>query len=150
MRVQEQLEGESMATKLKTEFDVDKGIEQLVGALINPIIVWPGGELTKEQKDRVTLERLMKAADINNPEEASDYEVCLYQMTASLAGPLSHTGYKVYMHAFSKVYGEEQAKTLLPGAETTLDPQEEVEYKRFKRWLYRKQVEGRKKGAKAK
>ena len=98
---------------------VDGWIDDIVGALFDPIIVMPGGwgdDLPEWLKTRVTLERL--AENIVATREvreitATDAEAACYLFTASLTAPIGGDWTQVYLY----VAGGEmksQAKSELP------------------------------------
>lgn len=62
-------------------------------------------------------------------------------MTRSMVDPLSETGFHIYMHAFRKCFGDQAKAVMGEDAERELDEQEQVVYKHFKAWIYRKQKE---------
>jgi len=74
---------------------VEKGISDIVGALTDPIIVFPGGwgeDLPEWLKNAITLERLamnMKALK-GDKMTATDAEACAYLYTAALTQPMDH------------------------------------------------------------
>ncbi|MFQ5820823.1 MAG: hypothetical protein ACE5I5_12600 [Candidatus Heimdallarchaeota archaeon] len=83
---------------------VDLGITQLVKALFNPIIVWPGfscQDLPEDLRTEITLQRLIQVH--NTPlchkiEEATDAEALAYLYTATLAIPPDRDWATIYMH----------------------------------------------------
>lgn len=127
-----------------TKEDYDKGLTmmmQLVAALREPIISFKGWEqsLTSEQKQRVTIERLkqIKEANGNLVVEATDYETCLYLMTASLSQPLSTRWTEIYMHVFRKVFPDKFAAMFgeREQMEADLDDYDLRELIGLKQWL---------------
>ncbi|GAI11536.1 unnamed protein product, partial [marine sediment metagenome] len=79
---------------------VEKGISEIVGALSDPIIVFPGGwgdSLPEWIKPAITLERLamnmraLKGAEMTG----TDAEACAYLYTASLTQPMDHDWTKI-------------------------------------------------------
>jgi len=87
---------------------IDKQIDELVGALVDPILVMPGGwgdTLPDWIKDEIQLERLaqnMKALKGEKP-TGTDAEACAYLYTASLEAPMSHDWTKIYLYIAGKV-----------------------------------------------
>ena len=88
---------------------VDGWIDDLVGALTYPLIVHPGGwgdtiphYLRRDilTARMIQLMRAQAGKEESTLDEATDEEAIAYLMTASLAGPLSHKWYVVYMSIF--------------------------------------------------
>ena len=88
---------------MTTEKQNDKGISEIVGALTDPIIVFPGGwgdTLPGWLKVSITMERLvenMKTFKGETP-TGTDAEVCVYLMTASLSQPISNDWSQIYLY----------------------------------------------------
>jgi len=86
---------------------IDEQIDNLVGALTDPIIVMPGGwgdTLPEWIKNQITLERLaqnMKALK-GEKSTATDAEACAYLYTASLEAPMDSDWTQIYLHVAGK------------------------------------------------
>jgi hypothetical protein len=94
---------------LTTEKQIEKGISDIVGALTDPIIVFPGGwgdTLPEWLKNAITLERLALNMKALKGEETTgtDTEACAYLYTASLTAPLDHDWTQIYLYIANKVY----------------------------------------------
>ena len=87
----------------------DKWIDDIVGALFDPIIVMPGGwgdDLPEWLRTRVTLERLgenIVALREGRELTATDAEACAYLFTASLTAPMGHDWSQIYLYIAGKV-----------------------------------------------
>jgi hypothetical protein len=87
---------------LTTEKQVEKGISDIVGALTDPILVFPGGwggTLPEWLKNAITLERLAMNMRALKGEEmtGTDAEACAYLYTASLTQPMDHDWGQIYL-----------------------------------------------------
>jgi len=83
---------------------VDKQIDSLVGALMDPIIVMPGGwgdSLPDWIKGAIQIERL--ALLMKGEETATDAEACAYLYTASLEAPIDSDWTQIYLYVAGKV-----------------------------------------------
>ena len=83
---------------------IDKQIDNLVGALMDPIIVMPGGwgdSLPDWIKGAIQIERLAQL--MKGEETATDAEACAYLFTASLTNPIDSDWTQVYLHIAGKV-----------------------------------------------
>ncbi len=134
---------------MTTEKQVDKGISDIVGALTDPILVFPGGwgdTLPEWLKHAITLERLtmnMKALKGEEP-TGSDAEACAYLMTVSLTQPIDSDWTQIYLYVATQTY-RKWGKNEMPAdiAVNSLSDYQMSELKRFKSWLYQRRVEVR-------
>src|SRR4030042_4399413 len=87
-----------------SEQKVDGWIDDIVGALFDPIIVMPGGwgdDLPEWLRTRVTLERLAEnivATREDREITATDAEVACYLFTASLSVPIGGDWTQIYLY----------------------------------------------------
>ncbi|GAI53302.1 unnamed protein product, partial [marine sediment metagenome] len=94
---------------MTTERKVDGWIDDLVGALFDPIIVMPGGwgdDLPEWLRTRVTLERLgenIVALREGRELTATDAEVACYLFTASLTAPMGSDWTQIYLYVAGQV-----------------------------------------------
>ena len=133
-----------------TTENVEKGISEIVGALSDPIIVFPGGwgdSLPEWIKSTITLERLamnMRALKGELP-TGTDAEACAYLYTASLTQPMDHDWTKIYLYIAGKVYEKWRTKesgVTMPDdirVESITDDQMR-DLNRLKAWLYHKRT----------
>ena len=135
------------------EKEVEKGMSNIVGALTDPILVFPGGwgeDLPDWLKNAITLERLVMNMRALKGEEmtGTDAEACAYLMTASLTQPIDHDWTKIYLYVAGKVY--KQWRTKDSGAEMpedirveSLNDDQMRDLNRLKEWLYRRRTTAR-------
>jgi hypothetical protein len=132
---------------------LDQGISDLVGAIFDPLIVWPGGwedTIPEWLKQSVSLERLiecMKGYKGGEP-TGTDVEAMIYMYTASLCHPFPHDWTQIYLYLGRKVY--EKWRTPESGATfpedirvESLTREQERDLAGLKAWIYRKRVEAR-------
>jgi hypothetical protein len=137
---------------LTTE-NVEKGISEIVGALTDPILVFPGGwgdTLPDWLKTSITLERLVMNMRALKGEEmtGTDSEACAYLMTASLTQPMDHDWAQIYLNIAGKTYRRWRTKESgveMPAdiAVNSLNDDQVRELNRLKEWLYRKRSQVR-------
>ncbi len=132
---------------------VEKGISDVVGALSDPIIVFPGGwgdSLPEWLKTAIPLERLamnMRALKGELP-TGTDAEACAYLYTAALTQPLDHDWGQIYLYIAGKAY--HQWRTKDSGVELpedirveSLNDEQMRDLNRLKAWIYKKRIEVR-------
>jgi len=136
---------------MKTEEkQVDSWISDLVGALTDPIIVYPGGwgdSLPEWLRSAITLERLIENVRALKEGEmtATDAEVCAYLMTASLTFPFDRDWTEIYLYVAGKVCRQHK-QAEIPGdilVESLRDDQMR-NLNQLKRWIYERRVRYRK------
>jgi len=127
----------------------EKGISQIVGALFDPILVFPGGwgdTIPDWLKTAITLERLeMNMREYKGEEPTgTDSEACAYLMTASLAQPMDSDWVQIYLYVAGKTYTRWNNNEL-PGdiRVDSLTAQQMADLKRLKGWLYRQRTTAR-------
>jgi len=128
---------------------VEKGISDIVGCLIDPIVVFPGGwgdTLPDWLKTAITMERMMGNMKSLKGEEptGTDAEACAYLMTLSLTQPMDSDWTQIYLYVASQTYkrwekGEMPADIV---AESISDYQAQ-ELNRLKSWLYERRIRAR-------
>jgi hypothetical protein len=132
-----------------TNKQIENGTEELVGALTDPIIVFPGGwgdTLPDWLKTAITLERLemnMKALNGEEP-TGTDAEACAYLMTVSLTQPLDSDWTQIYLYVSGKTYTR-WGKNEIP-ADIRVDSLNDYqidELKKLKCWLSERRVQAR-------
>ena len=129
-----------------TEKQVEKGISEIVGALTDPIVVFPGGwgdTLPDWIKTSITLERLAMNMKALKDEEmtGTDAEACAYLYTAGLTAPMDHDWAQIYLYIATKTY-RQWGKNEMPTdiAVDSLDKDQMVELRRLKDWLYQRRT----------
>ena len=126
---------------------VEKGLSDIVGALTDPIIVFPGGwgdTLPEWLKNAITLERLAMNMKALKGEEmtGTDAEACAYLYTASLTAPLDYDWTQIYLYIANKVYKAHcQGEVPEDIRVESLNDEQMRELQRLKEWLYRKRSE---------
>jgi len=134
---------------LNTPRTVEKGISDIVGALSDPIIVFPGGwgdTLPEWIKTAITLERLEMNMRALKGEEmtGTDAEACAYLYTAALTQPVDHDWGQIYLYVANKTYGRwgknEVAEDIR--VESLTDDQVR-DLNRLKEWLYQRRTTAR-------
>jgi hypothetical protein len=134
---------------LTTEKQVEKGISDIVGALTDPILVFPGGwgdTLPEWLKHAIMLERLVMNMKALKGEEltGTDAEACAYLMTVSLTQPIDSDWTQIYLYVATQTY-RKWGKSELP-ADIRVDSLNDYqlgELERFKDWLYQKRTQAR-------
>jgi len=136
-----------MTTDRKTE----SWIDNIVGALCDPIIVMPGGwgdDLPEWLRNRVTLERLVEnivASREGRELTATDAEAACYLFTASLTAPIGSDWTQIYLYVAG---GEMKSEKKLEMPEDikveSLTESQWRDLKDLKNWIYRQRVKHRK------
>ena len=138
---------------MTTEKELEKGISDIVGALTDPIIVFPGGwedTLPEWIKTAITLERLAMNMRVLKGEEmtGTDAEACAYLYTAALTQPMDHDWGQIYLYVAGKVYKGWRSKD--SGVEVpedirveSLTKDQEGDLNHLKEWIYRRRVQAR-------
>jgi hypothetical protein len=131
---------------LTTEKQIEKGISDIVGALTDPIIVFPGGwgdTLPEWLKNAITVERLAMNMKALKGEEmtGTDTEACAYLYTTSLTAPLDHDWTQIYLYIATQTY-QRWGKNEMPAdiAVDSLNDEQVRELNRLKEWLYRQRT----------
>jgi len=131
---------------LTTEKQVEKGISDIVGALTDPILVFPGGwgdTLPEWLKNAITLERLEMNMKALKGEEmtGTDAEACAYLYTASLTAPMDSDWTQIYLYIATQVY-RRQGKGNMPTdiAVDKLNDEQMRDLRRLKDWLYQRRT----------
>ncbi len=134
---------------MTTEKQVEKGISDMVGALTDPILVFPGGwgdTLPEWLKHAITLQRLVMNMQALKGEEptGTDAEACAYLMTVSLTQPIDSDWTQIYLYVATQTY-RKWGKGEMPAdiAVDSLNDYQMSELKRFKSWLYQRRVQAR-------
>ena len=128
---------------------VEKGISDLVGALTDPILVFPGGwgeDLPEWLKTAITLERLgMNMRALKGEMTGTDAEACAYLFTASLTQPMDRDWTQIYLYIAGKTYKRWRSKESGKGVPgdirvDSLNDDQMRDLNRLKEWLYRKRT----------
>lgn len=127
-------------------FSIEKGISEIVGALTDPILVFPGGwgdSLPEWLKNAITLERLEMNMRALKGEEmtGTDAEACAYLFTAALTQPMNHDWTQIYLYIAAKSY-KRWGKSEVPEdiRVESLNDEQMRDLNRLKAWLYQKRT----------
>ncbi|MBA2084694.1 hypothetical protein DMTZ50_0499 [Dehalococcoides mccartyi] len=129
--------------------NVNSMVDELVGTLTDPIIVYPGGwgeSLPEWLKNAITLERLtenMKSTKGGEP-TGTDAEACAYLNTASMTMPMDNDWSQIYLYVAGKTYTR-WSKSEMPEdiRVDSLTDQQTDDLNRLKEWLYRRRTTAR-------
>jgi len=126
---------------------MEKDISDIVGALTDPIIVFPGGwgdSLPDWLKTSITLERLMMNVEALKTGEmtGTDAEACAYLYTACLTQPVDSDWTQIYLYIATQTY-RRWGKGEMPSdiVVESLSDYQMAELKRFKNWLYHRRTQ---------
>jgi len=128
---------------------VEKGISDIVGALTDPIIVFPGGwgdTIPEWLKTAITLERMMGNMKALKGEEptGTDAEACAYLMTVSLTQPMDSDWTQIYLYVATQTYKRwEKGEMPADIAVDSVSDYQVGELNRLKSWLYHQRVKAR-------
>jgi len=135
------------------ERQAEKGISEIIGAITDPIIVFPGGwgdTLPDWLKTAITLERLIMNMRVIKGEEmtGTDAEACAYLYTASLTQPMGHDWTQIYLYIATKVYEKQrtpQSGVTMPKdvRVESLNRNQEDDLNRLKGWIYQRRAQAR-------
>jgi hypothetical protein len=121
----------------------------MVGALTDPIIVYPGGwgdTLPDWLKNAITLERLvMNMKEVRGEEPTgTDAEACAYLYTASFAAPLDSDWVQIYLYVSGKTCSHWGGREVpLDIAVDSLNDWQTGQLERLKAWLHQTRVQER-------
>ena len=139
------------AAPVLTKREADGWIDNLVSALVDPIIVMPGGwgdDLPEWLRTRVHLERLienMQAVHEGRELTATDAEAACYLFTASLTAPIGGDWTDIYVY-LTGIEMRSQTKSELPAdlRVVTLTDYQSRELRQLKNWIYERRMKHRK------
>ena len=129
--------------------NVDLMVDDLVGTLTDPIIVYPGGwgdTLPEWLKNAIVLERLTENMKETKGEQptGTDAEACAYLNTASLSAPMDNDWSQIYLYVAGKTYSRWQKSELPDDIRVdSLNKQQTAALNRLKEWLYRQRTTAR-------
>jgi len=139
-------------TKKTTRFSLDKGIDNLVGSLCDPIILHKGGWATRDMipewlRTRITLDRmieLMVASNEGRDPIGTNSEALAYMIPASMEAPMGHDWSQIYLHLATVVMDGEKDKVVPDDIRVDkLDRNQEDDLRGLKRWLYETKLKHR-------
>ena len=124
------------------EVKTEKWIGDIVGALTDPIIVFPGGwgdSLPDWIKPAITLERFIENIKHSRGEEptGTDAEAMAYLSTASLTQSIDHDWTHIYLY-LGTITMCRHKKVEMPDdiKVESLDRNQQEDLARLKRWIY--------------
>ena len=129
--------------------NVNSMVDDLVGTLTDPLIVYPGGwgdSLPEWLKNAITLERLIENMKTTKGEEptGTDAEACAYLNTASLTVPMDNDWSQIYLYVAGKTYGRWHKSEMPDDIRVdSLNNQQTADLNRLKEWLYRRRTTAR-------
>lgn len=117
---------------------VDKQIDNLVGALMDPIIVMPGGwgdSLPDWIKGAIQMERLVQL--MTGEETGTDAEACAYLFTASLTNPMDSEWTRIYLYIAGKVVSRNKGTEIPEDIRVdSLNDDEMRSLRELKQWIW--------------
>ena len=133
---------------------LDKSIDNLAGAICDPIIVHRCGWGTKDMipewlRQRITMDRLIALMVANKEGRepmGTDSEALAYLIPASMEAPMGHDWSQIYLYLGTKVIDSETSKETKMPADVRvekLDQGQEDDLLRLKRWLYQTKAKHR-------
>ena len=139
---------------MTTDRKVDGWIDDIVGALFDPIIVMPGGwgdDLPEWLRTRVTLERLgenIVALREGRDLTATDAEAACYLFTVSLTAPMGSDWTQIYLYvAGGEMKGEKKLEMPEDIKVESLTESQWRDLKQLKDWIYGQRLKHRKEKA---
>jgi len=142
-----------LQAKQPSEKQVDRWISNLVGALTDPIIVWPGpwrDDIPENIKQQIPLERLimnMKFEHEGKGVPVGDCEALLYMFPRTMEEPMGYEWTHIYSYCFTKAM--EFMKIEVP-ADLRVDKLSDYDMRQLddlKRFIWDKRVKARKERA---
>jgi hypothetical protein len=125
-------------------------MDELVGALTDPIIVWPSpwqDTLPEWIKPAITMERLienMKALKGERP-TATDAEVLAYMYPLALEAPLDRDWTQIYLYIATKVMSRHKETEVPEDIKVeSLDNYQMQHLKELRDWIYERRLKARK------
>lgn len=123
-------------------------IEEMLGALTDPLIVFPSGwedTMPEKLKRDLPLHRLIHVHQCLSGkaewDEACDLEALMYLYPASLAFPMGERWSRIYLYLGTRCYGTSFPEDI---KQETLDQYDMAELKGLKRWIQAQKVKARK------
>ena len=124
----------------------ERWISDIVGALTDPIIVFPGGwsdSLPDWIKPAITLERFIENIKHSKGEEptGTDAEAMAYLSTLSLTQPMDHDWAHIFLY-LGTITMRRHKKVEMPDdiKVESLDRNQQEDLARLKRWIYERRI----------
>ena len=137
---------------MTTERKIDGWIDDIVGALCDPIIVYPSGwqdTLPDWVKPQITLERLIMNVKVikEGGVPVGDTEVMAYIYPRTMEAPMSEQWFRIYMYVFNQAMKFKKTEVPEDLKSETLVDWDMRELNDLKRWIYQQRVKHRKEKA---
>ena len=134
---------------MATDRKVDGWIDDLVGALCDPIIVYPSGwqdTLPDWVKPQITLERLIMNIKVikEGGVPVGDTEALAYIYPRTMEAPMNEQWYRIYMYVFNQAMKFKKTEVPEDLKSEKLSDYDMQELNQLKRWIYERRVEHRK------
>ena len=134
---------------MTTDRKVNGWIDDLVGALCDPIIVYPSGwqdTLPDWVKPQITLERLIMNAKVikEGGVPVGDTEALAYIYPRTMEAPMSEQWYRIYMYVFNQAMKFKKTEVPEDLKSEKLSDYDMQELNQLKRWIYERRVKHRK------
>ncbi|MBA7672923.1 hypothetical protein ES703_81110 [subsurface metagenome] len=128
---------------------VDGWIDDLVGALCDPIIVYPSGwqdTLPDWVKPQITLERLIMNIKVvkEGGVPIGDTEALAYIYPRTMEAPMNEQWYRIYMYVFNQAMKFKKTEVPEDLKSEKLSDYDMQELNQLKRWIYERRVKHRK------
>jgi len=127
---------------------VDGWIDDLVGALCDPIIVYPSGWQTLPDwvKPQITLERLIMNMKVikEGGVPVGDTEALAYIYPRTMEAPMNEQWYRIYMYVFTQAMKFKKTEVPEDLKSEKLSDYDMQELHQLKRWIYERRVKHRK------
>ncbi|KKM98460.1 hypothetical protein LCGC14_1157660 [marine sediment metagenome] len=122
-------------------------IAEMVGALVDPLIVFPSGweeTLPEELRKRLPLDRLLHNMMCNQGkarwDEACDLEALLYMYPLCMARPLGEKWTRIYLYLGTRVMGKKIPDDI---RRDSLDQYDMEALRDLKQWIQKKKLQAR-------
>jgi hypothetical protein len=137
---------------MTTERKVDGWIDDLVGALFDPIIVYPSGwqdTLPDWIKPQITLERLIMNMRVlkEGGVPVGDTEALAYIYPRTMEAPMTEQWYHIYMYVFNQAMKFKKIEVPEDLKSEKLSDYDMQELNHLKNWIYQQRVKHRKEKA---
>ncbi|MBU1037402.1 hypothetical protein KKF32_05290 [Patescibacteria group bacterium] len=134
---------------MTTDRKVDGWIDDLVGALCDPIIVYPSGwqdTLPDWIKPQITLERLIMNIKVikEGGVPVGDTEALAYIYPRTMEAPMSEQWYRIYMYVFNQAMKFKKTEVPEDLKSEKLSDYDMQQLNQLKRWIYERRVKHRK------
>lgn len=140
-------------TKKASRFSPDKGIDNLVGSLCDPIILHQCSWATKDfipewLRNQITMDRMIELMVANNEKRdpiGTDSEALAFLMPACMEAPMGHDWTQIYLHLGTVVMNGKNKNKVMPDdiRVDKLDNMQQEDLNRLKRWIYETKLKHR-------